>query len=568
MLKRILVGITFLLCLISCDGGSKERGGYADNPSCDVRGKNDIVILFTNDVHCGVDEKIGYAGLAAYKDSIKTITPNVILADVGDAVQGSPLGTLSKGGYIIGLMNDVGYDVAVVGNHEFDYGMDQFFQNLYSVDMGYVISNFAYTGNTPRCLIKINTYKIIETTVAGRTVKVGFVGAVTPLSYTSSSPKTFKEDGKIVYDLYDGENGKRLVNVLQQSIDSAKNAGADYIVLLAHLGVSEASAPYRSVDVIHGLTGVDVVLDGHSHSVIPHDTILDVNGKVVLLASTGSKLENIGQMVISKNGSVCTKLVHDYASKNANVKFFIEMRKARLKKILKKVVARSPVEIFAFDENLLSLARVMENGIGNLIADAFKYYMKADIGFVNGGNVRANIPEGSVTYGDFLDISPFGNKLVLSKVRGSVLQDALEYSYRMMTVGKDGKQVVSAEVATGGFLQVSGLKVVVNGKIKSGVKRDSKGMFVGVEGARKVVKVLVEKNGKYVPLDTSAEYRVASLNFILEDAGDGYSMFKNSEIVDRSDLTDAEVVVEYLKKEHWGRIPERYAKPEGRIRLK
>ena len=232
------------------------------------------------------------------------------------------------------------------------------------------------------------------------------------------------------------------------------------------------------------------------------------------------------------------------------------------------MVAQSPVEIFAFDENLLSLARVKENGIGNLIADAFRNYMKADVAFVNGGNVRANIPKGSVTYGDILDVSPFGNTLVLMKVKGSVLRDALEYSYRLMQVGKEGKQVISGEVATGGFLQVSGLKVVVDGKIKSSVKRDSLGMFAGVEGARKVVKVLVEKNGKYVPLDTSAEYSVASLNFLLEDAGDGYSMFKNSEILDRSNLTDAEVVVEYLKKKYFGRIPESYAKSEGRIWLK
>ena len=316
----ISILVAFLFLVVGCSNEGSSSTAKKNAPTldslCNVNSVNDIVILFTNDVHCGVEEKIGYAGLAAYRDSIKTITPNVFLADVGDAIQGSSLGMLSKGRYIIGLMNDVGYDVAVLGNHEFDYGMDNLFKLLDFANADYVVCNFAYTGNGLKSLIKINPYKIIEATVARRTVKIGFVGAVTPLSYTSSSPRSFQENGQIVYDLYEGENGKRLVNVLQQSIDSAKSAGADYIVLLAHLGVSEGSAPYRSVDVIHGLTGVDVVLDGHSHSVIPQDTVWDAKGNVVLLASTGSKLENIGQMVISKNGSVCTKLVHNYASFN------------------------------------------------------------------------------------------------------------------------------------------------------------------------------------------------------------------------------------------------------------
>ena len=560
-----LISLLIVGCSNESSSSKKNVGAPVGNALCKVSGKNDIVILFTNDVHCGVDEKIGYAGLAAYRDSLKTITPNVLLADMGDAVQGNFWGTLSRGGFIVKLMNKVGYDVAVFGNHEFDYGMERLARLVDSSRTNYVVSNFSYIGKKENLFAKLSAYKVVEKPVVGRNIKVGFVGAVTPESYVSSTPKYFEEDGVLAYDLYEGD--KRLVEVLQKNIDLAKKEGADYVVLLAHLGVANASAPYRSIDIIHGLTGVDVVLDGHSHSVIPQDTVRDANGKVVLLASTGSKLENIGQLVIAENGSVCTKLVHDYSSKNAEVAASVDSLKVEFDKLLNRVVAQSPASIEAVDANAVRLSRVAENGIGNLMADALRHFMKSDVAFVNGGNVRANIPKGDVTYGNILNISPFGNKVVSSKVKGSALRDALEYSYRQMQTGRGRKQVVSNEVETGSFLQLSGIKVVVDGKTKSGVLRDSLGMFAGIDGKRKVLEVLIEKDGRYVPLDTAAEYLVASLDYLLENRGDGYSMFDESVVVRRSGLTDAEVMVDYLQNVLAGKIPERYAKPEGRIRL-
>ena len=102
----------------------------------------DIVILFTNDVHCGVDDNLGYAGLALYEKQVQEETPYVILADAGDAIQGAPIGTLSEGGYITDIMNQVGYDFAIPGNHEFDYGMERFLELAGSLDCGYYSCNF------------------------------------------------------------------------------------------------------------------------------------------------------------------------------------------------------------------------------------------------------------------------------------------------------------------------------------------------------------------------------------------------------------------------------------------
>ena len=102
----------------------------------------DIVVLYTNDVHCGVDDNIGYAGLALYKKQMQQQTPYVTLVDAGDAIQGAPIGTLSEGGYLIDIMNYVGYDVAVPGNHEFDYGMSRFLELAGRLNCGYYACNF------------------------------------------------------------------------------------------------------------------------------------------------------------------------------------------------------------------------------------------------------------------------------------------------------------------------------------------------------------------------------------------------------------------------------------------
>lgn len=567
----------FLLGACSNDGRTTDSEKFSKNNNpkafvankeCNVSGKSDIVVLFTNDVHCGIDENIGYASLAAYKDSIKNLTENVILADAGDIIQGNYWGALSKGGFLIQLMNEVGYDVATFGNHEFDYGMNRLAELLDSSKTAFIVANFAYTGTGKNLFEQVKPYKIIEVSVDGNTIKIGFVGAITPDTYTTSNPKSFQEDGKKVYDLYGGKDNQRLVEVIQKNVDQVKRDGADFVILLAHLGIANGSKPFRSIDVIHGLTGVDVVLDGHSHSVIPQDTVWDAQEKVVLLASTGTKLANIGQMVISKNGAICTKLINDYSKKNPEVSASIEKLNKEFEDILNKVVAQSPATILASDSNSVSLARVTENGIGNLMTDAFRKRMKSDIAIVNGGNVRANIPKGNVTYRNLLEISPFENMIVMSRIKGAILLDALEHAYRMVKSDVNGNQVISKELETGSFLQTSGLKIVVDGSTETSIERDSAGNFKNVSGKRKVVDVQVEKNGKYIPLDTAAEYLVASVDYLLQNAGDGYSMFSDSNIVDDAGLTLVEIVADYLQGELKGKIPERYTKSEGRLTVK
>ena len=132
MLKKLLA-VLLVACMLLAGFAFAEEA-EVEHPA--------IVVLYTNDVHCGIEDAIGYAGLAAYEKAFEKLGYTVALVDNGDAIQGGPIGTLSKGEYIIDIMNEVGYDVATIGNHEFDYGMDQFMALREKAQFPYVSANF------------------------------------------------------------------------------------------------------------------------------------------------------------------------------------------------------------------------------------------------------------------------------------------------------------------------------------------------------------------------------------------------------------------------------------------
>ena len=155
--------------------------------------EHDIVILHTNDIHCGINDNIGFAGLAQIKKDALARTPNVALVDAGDAIQGAPIGKLSRGLAVVDIMNYLGYDFCIPGNHEFDYGMDRFLELVPLQRAGYYCANFVYAGNNKQVL---PGYKIMQY----EDTKVAFIGASTPESLTTSTPTFFQnEKGQYIY---------------------------------------------------------------------------------------------------------------------------------------------------------------------------------------------------------------------------------------------------------------------------------------------------------------------------------------------------------------------------------
>ena len=172
------------------------RGVYAE----------DIVILYTNDIHCGYKDNLGLSSVAALKDFYKTVTPNVLLVDSGDAIQGDALCAVSRGEYMIDFMNDVGYDYATLGNHEFDFGLDRLAELAEKADFPYIDANIVYTGTGVNKLGFLKPYAVHDF----GDKKVGFVGADTPESLSQTTPIFFQENSEYVYSFSEGQKGSIL----------------------------------------------------------------------------------------------------------------------------------------------------------------------------------------------------------------------------------------------------------------------------------------------------------------------------------------------------------------------
>ena len=543
-MKKKLLALTLVLMLLLAGCGSAAPAETpAPTPAEETAYlglDNDIVILYTNDVHCGVDDNLGYAGLATVKNALEAQGKHVVLVDNGDAVQGDTIGTLSNGEYIIDIMNEIGYDVATPGNHEFDYGMDQFFALTEQANFPYVSANFVDNdGNTV-----LDPYVIKD--VAG--VKIAFVGISTPKTITTSTPKYFQDDnGNYIYGFKQDETGEKLYAAVQSAVDAARAEGAQIVIAMAHLGIEEDCSPWTSSEVIVNTTGIDAVLDGHSHSMIQGEKVKNKDGAEVLLSSTETKLAYIGCLTIKDDGSMSTTLIGDNGMKE-----FIGGIQEEFEELVNTVVASTDVDLIIKDPaSGERIVRVSETNLGDLCADAYRAMSGADVAIVNGGGVRADIPAGDITYGQIIAVHPFGNEMCVVECTGQEILDALEL----------GCSKLPAE--SGGFLQVSGMTYTVDLNVESSVKLDENGMFVSVEGERRVKDVTI--GGE--PLDPEKTYTLASHNYKLKDCGDGYSMFADNVFLQDSVMIDNQVLINYIVDVLGGTVGEEYADPYGQGRI-
>jgi len=517
-----------------------------------------IVILHTNDVHCGIDQakdddgkvtNIGYAGVAAYKAEMEAQygEANVTLVDAGDAIQGEAIGTLTKGSAIVEIMNKVGYDLAIPGNHEFDFGMDNFLDLAKNkAEYTYLCCNFTdLAGKAVFDSYKVLTYG---------DVKVAYVGIDTPETFTKSTPTYFQDgNGKYIYSFQQGNSGKDLYAAVQKAVDAAKKDGADYVVALGHLGDNGSTEEWKAQTVIANTTGIDVFIDGHSHEQIEKN-VANKDGKEVVWAQTGTKLANIGKIVIdTETKEITHELVSGYDKQDETVAAFVKEKNDAFDAQKKEVVAKSEVELTINGTDGKRLVRSGETNLGDLCADAYRVMLGADIAFVNGGGVRANIAAGDVTYEDIINVHPFGNEGCLVETTGQDILDALEF----------GSKNYPEE--SGGFLQVSGLTYTIDATVPSSVVTNDEKEFVKVDGDYRVKDVKV--NGE--PLDVSKTYTLASHNYMIKSGGDGFVMFKTDKLLKDSVMIDNAILINYIKDELKGTVTaEQYGKPQGRITVK
>ncbi len=548
MKKLISLLLVLVLCVSLFGTSAFAEGGERSA---------DIVILFTSDVHCGVDQGFGYAGLQQVRDYLVASGNEVILVDDGDNIQGEPLGTMTKGEVSIDLMNKMGYSVAIPGNHEFDYGMEQFLALAERADFDYISCNFNKSGE-----LVFQPYVIRE--LDG--LKVAFVGVTTPETLTSSTPRYFQdENGEFVYGFFQDESGEGVYSAVQSAVDDARAEGADYVVVMGHLGNEEACRPWTYDDVISNTNGIDVFLDGHSHDT---DQVVMKNkdGEDVLRSACGTKLACIGWCRIDTEGKISTGL---YTWNNSDpvpalLGIQNEMSEAvaastdTLNEKLGEVVASSQVDLTISDPvevdangRPIRMVRRAETNLGDLCADAYLNQSGADIAFVNGGGIRTNIAAGDITLNDILKVHPFGNAMCVIEVTGQQILDALEW----------GARAIPSE--NGGFLQVAGLSYEIHSYIESSCVADENNMFTGVEGEYRVKNVMV--GGE--PLDMNKIYTLASHNYMLLEHGDGYTMFDGARILQNSVKLDNQVLIDYITESLGGVIGPEYEELTGQGRI-
>ncbi len=515
---------------------------------------NDIVILHTNDVHCGVSDGLGYAGVAAYKAEMEQTHSYVTLVDCGDAVQGAPIGLLSAGSYLVDIMNEVGYDFATFGNHEFDYKLPRLAELTKQAKYQYLSCNFKYIGKGTSNV----AYKPYEIVDYGGT-KVAFVGITTPESFEKSTPAYFQDDnGNFIYSFSEDKDGSALYKTVQTTVDAAKAEGAKYVIAIAHLGMDGTTEYWTSEAVIQNTTGIDAMLDGHSHEEYSK-TVANKDGDNVVLAQTKTKLANLGKLTISADGKITSELISakDYTKKDEHITEFITGITDKFSAELDKVVGKSEVDLPDYDENGKRLVRNSETALGDLAADAFRIMMDADIGIMNGGGLRAAIPAGDITLGTLFKVFPWGNLPCKVAVTGQTILDMLE-----LGASKYPKE-------NGGFLSVSGLKYTIAYGVAPSIETTDQGEFVRVTGARRVtnVQVLNKATGKYEPINVKKVYTLGGIDYTIVYGGDGFSMFKDAKVITPADakMTESKVILSYIETKLDGAIGDEYAKPQGRI---
>ena len=549
--KKFLSLLLALVMMFSLAITASAAEEDADKPL-----EGQIVILHTNDVHGAI---ASYAKVAALKKSFEDAGAYTLLVDAGDYIQGDPTVSVSQGKTAVELMNLAGYDAATIGNHEFDYGYENFKTIAKDAKFPIVSANLKYNG-------KVENAHTVFTAPGGE--KIGVFGLTTPEVGTKAHPAKIKGVTVLAQ--------KEMFDCAQKEVDALKADGCDFVVCLGHLGIEDESTGNRSIDLLEKVTGIDVFIDAHSHSTIEEtaeaagETVetLPEQGAVVtgetamvamesgktLVTSTGTKLANIGAVMLSKDGCSARNIPVEAITLDG-VKEVADRAAA-----IQKQIDDDYGAVFAKTEVLLNGEkapgnRTEETNLGDLITDSLVWGAEkngeaVDAAVTNGGGIRAAINAGDITKKDVNTVLPFGNTLSIVKVTGAELLEALEAS------------TFSTPEAIGGFPQVSGIEFTVDTakEFKAGDLYPGS-TYHKPAGIERVT--ITSVGGK--DFDEKATYSIATNDFMAA-GGDTYYAFASAKTNYDLGLPMDEVLMDYIKEELGGTVTTAaYGEPAGRI---
>ena len=505
-----------------------------------------IVVLYENDVHCATEN---YAKLAGLRDAVAD-TAYVALVSSGDYLQGGTAGAISTGQYVIDIMKECGYDAVTIGNHEFDYKMPRMIELLRQLGTTPLTTNHPYShmqsGNIgqppPVTCVNLRDSKTNKALYRPYILKqlgnkkIAFVGATTP---TARKTEEYAFVGKDYNELYN-LSPDSLTDLIQKAVNNARQAGADYVVLLAHLGEERNEFNSDSHSIARQTTGIDVVLDGHTHSEIIGDTVHNKTGQTVVISQTGTKLKNIGKLVITPNGTITTELVptSQLTRENEKVKRAYTITCEKSRNFTEQVIGDNETLLLVRD-NGKKVIRLRETNAGDFVADAVMDYCKSDITMVNAGSIRTNLPSGEVTNGGIMDLAPYDNRLTVVEETGAKIVELLTAC------------IQSLPNADGDFPQVAGLRFEID----------------GTNHTVSNVMVMNKSTRQYEPIKPDQLYTIGTTDYTVK--GGGFKgLLRHSKIVREENKTMSDMVALYLKYTLKGHIGKEYAEPQGRINLK
>ena len=539
-LLSLLVAVLLLVTMIPAMAeGEGALAGY-------------VYILHTNDIHGSAveaDGVWGYAAIAQVKNTLQAMGADVLLVDAGDYSQGAPIVNLDQGASAIDFMNAVGYDLACVGNHEFDWGTDNLLQNAEKAQFPIVCANMLYKvgGETvfgPNAVFEFG----------GR--KIGIFGLATPETMTKAHPDKVKGVTFLATE--------ELYACAQAQIDELTEAGCDIVICVGHLGIADESIGNRSIDVIANTTGLTMFIDGHSHDLQVDTVATAAEGETTVLVQTGTAAGKIGVEVFGPDGYVSTEMFEATAATKLFVgsdEYVASIVNDRNDAVNAQLGAAFATTAYTLNGERAPGVRTEETNLGDFAADAIlwaarqAYSDEVVASLTNGGGIRATIAEGDITMLDMKTVFPYGNTVAVLQVTGAELLEALEAA------------TWSTPDAIGAFPQVSGIVFTIDTSVEyvnGEMYPDSTYYAPANPGSR----VTIESVGGEA-FDPEAIYTIATNDFTAA-GGDTYYAFKYAYATSgyNTQLAMEDALIMYVQQELGGNVGEAYAAPAGRIIIK
>ncbi|MDR2402415.1 MAG: 5'-nucleotidase C-terminal domain-containing protein [Spirochaetaceae bacterium] len=462
----------------------------------------ELVLLHTNDHHGAIvpnNHRGGLAEQAAYIKAVKAVNPQVLLLDAGDINTGSALSNMFAAEPDILAYNIMGYDAAIFGNHEFDAGNEKLLKQIGQAKFPFICSNIKtadgkYLGNNPYLVKKYDGFT------------VGLFGITTLRTLIIASP------GKDLTFINEITAAREMVEILRS------REKVDIVIGITHIGdVKEAPDHITSMELAEAVPGIDIIVDGHSHSFM--EAPKKAGGAYIVSANEWGKYVGHGKLKI-RNGELAEFNWKPIPiGPDPEVAGMLSPYITKANESLKEVVGEA-AETFVFGNRL---TRYQETALGNLITDANVWYFRTvynqqiDFAFHNGGNMRAELPKGPITQEQILTVLPFENYLFIASLKG---KDIIELFNFIATIPQ----------GAGGFAQVSKeVRYTIDYTGGTGKLQD-----LTIGGA---------------PVDPDRTYRFCTNDYLL-GGGDGYTVLTGSRDPFNTSLLLSYVVVEYIRSQN------------------